>query len=118
MEEEPFFVGVKNPTELRRDLLGTSKDIIISLKKYEEIMEMRNNKIRLSIDLHNKNKEIKMLAAQLADVIPKTKLKAELGHTHAAVRSEIKHIREDNVTELDKLEKELASIDKKIGTLE
>ena len=117
MADESFFVGVRNPLELRRDLLGTSKDIIISLKKYEEIIELRNHKIQLTMDLHNKNKEIKMLAAHLLEVVPKTNLKAAVSRSKSAIKSEATHIRHDNLSELDKLEKELASIDKKIGTL-
>ncbi len=121
-EEETFYVQIRDPINLRKDILVSSKQVIMTLKKYEEMAELRKHKMEMLALLREKTKEIRMLANQLVNFLPKTKLRAEKSlkvqhkEEETAVK-EVTHIRKEAVGELDKLESELASIERKIENL-
>jgi hypothetical protein len=119
MEEQPFFVGVRNPTEMRKDILVTSKDIIMSLKNYEQINDIRTQKVEMTSALKDRVKEAKMLLNQLVALVPKTKLHAKPDkQIKRKLEKDIVMVKKDANSELDKLERELADIENKIGGLE
>ena len=41
MEEELFFVGIRDPIEIRKELLTSSKNLIDSLKLYEAYKDVK-----------------------------------------------------------------------------
>tara|TARA_Y100000310_G_C20693181_1_gene823728 strand:- start:1371 stop:1745 length:375 start_codon:yes stop_codon:yes gene_type:complete len=122
-EDENFFVQVRSPGELRKEILISSKNVLMTLKKYEEINDLRSKKVESLSVLKEVMKEIKMLVNQLNNFLPKTTLRAaskKPGRERKEsleVKREIKDIRKDTTSELDKLERELASIEGKIGDL-
>ncbi|MDP7323135.1 MAG: hypothetical protein QF632_00060 [Candidatus Woesearchaeota archaeon] len=122
--EETFFVQISNPLEVRKHVLVTSKHLLMNLKKYEELQDLRRQKVETSSMLKEKVKEVRVLMSQLLNFMPKTNIKprvrkgvsGEARESKEVVR-EVGKIRKETTGELDKLERELLSIERKIGDL-
>lgn len=117
-EAEIYYIGIKDPVELRRNLLETSKHLIQFLKRQEEIKELRTGKAQLIIQLKEETEDITKLMMKLRRSLPKTKIRAaaldekkEPAEKTATVKSG------KDATELDKLESELVEIENRLGTL-
>jgi len=120
-----FYVGIRQPTELRRGVLGCSKKIIQSLKRYENLRRMREEKMEQISKLKRTISEISFLTGKLRSSLPQTKLRAldkqrkeaiaKTNKQKKIIRSSITKHRDE---ELARLEEELAAIENKIGPLE
>lgn len=123
-EKELFFVGVKNPVELRRTVLEGSKDIIENLQKYEKFKAVREEKAKQIEKLRAIIKEIYKFVAKLKAELPTTSLRAEEIEEKPKkiikgrkVKREIKIEPKKELTELEKLESELDVIENKLGSM-
>jgi hypothetical protein len=120
-DQNILFIQVRDPVNLRRTLLGCSKQIIQLLQRYEKLKEMRVKKAELISKLRMTNKEITLLVTKLNTYLPaasaktaekqeKTKKKETHFRAEAAIH-------EGNTNDLKKLEAELAMIESKIKQL-
>ena len=117
-EKEVFFVGIRDPSELRRDLLGSVKKIVHSLKRYENINSLRVKKVELTAHLKKVLKEIAFLNNKLKALFPKTKLRALPVKKRTEIRAKAsakKGTMKKETSELNQLESELAEIEKSLG---
>lgn len=71
MKEDFFYVGIKEPVELRRSLLESSKLVIQNLQKYEKIRGIREEKLKQTEELKNLLAEIKRLNNKLKAAFPR-----------------------------------------------
>lgn len=111
---ELFYVGIKDPVELRKELLTSSKDIIDSLKRYENYKDLKEKKTEHITELKHVVDELLVLNKKLRGKMPK-------------VPGKMPEIKEDRTpkarpsrakTKLDVLEEELSKIEKRLGSLE
>jgi hypothetical protein len=112
-EEEPLYVGVPDPFDLRKGLLTSSKDIITSLKRYEKFIEIKREKMKHTLEIVKIMKEISSLTRKLKQAMPKTRVRPR-------IRPEVpfsSRIIEEK-TKLAELEDELVRVDEKLGKLE
>jgi DNA replicative helicase MCM subunit Mcm2 (Cdc46/Mcm family) len=122
-KEKAFYVGVKEPIDLRKNLLECSKIVVKSLQKYEKFKDIRKKKIENIINLKGIIKEIKKLNNNLISKLPETKIKAERKERKIVpkgkkeVEGEISKTEIKKTNELEKLEAELSSIESKLDTL-
>ena len=123
-EKELFFVGVKNPIELRRTMLESSKEIIEDLQKYERLKTLRAEKAKQIEALRTIIKEINRLVVKLRAELPTTSLRIEEIKTPQKLKNPKKDIKEKKeikaepkkeLTELEKLESELDAIEQKLS---
>ncbi|MEK6874995.1 MAG: hypothetical protein AABX52_04575 [Nanoarchaeota archaeon] len=119
-EQNPLYVGVPNPSLIRREILLSIKEIIGSLKSYDQIGLLRQEKHELTNEYKRIAEEIIVLNKRLKNAMPKAPLKA-------APATQVKKIIEDRrataqqKTEPDKvtvLETELAKIEAELKGLE
>ena len=68
--KKEYFVGIKNSNDLRRNLLESSKSVIMSLENFERIKQIEIEKAELKNKLKNDVKEIKMLFSKLENLMP------------------------------------------------
>lgn len=129
---ELFFVQIKEPTELRRNILEALKEIVEALKRFENFKHIRHEKLesirRLRVLLKDANKMVGSLKLRLpqtnlrATVIKespkqpaksrhKKKKKGKLSESHP------KTTPKREMTELEKLETELTAIESKLRNL-
>lgn len=110
---EDYFVQIKDPADIRRGILGSSKQIIHILQRYERIKDLRVQKLEKISQLRSQNKEINLLIANLKKEFPAAKLRVNI-REDTPTRKNKQEIRGD---ELAKLEADLRMIEEKIGRL-
>lgn len=131
-EKEIFFVGVKEPVEIRRNILEASREMILLLQMYEKFKLVREEKRREMEKLRGLVREIAVLASRIKRHLPKTDLRAlpieeikkkdvlpkkqKESVTNEDMKREEKTLTRE-ITEIEKLEAELASIEKKLNNL-
>lgn len=113
-EQELFFVRVSNPSNLRRNILESSKEIIESLKRYENLKLIRKEKSENISKLKGDVKEIISLISKLKSKLPKVDIKEE---KEAIVPNKKDFKKEAKTTELEKLESELRNIEGKLDAI-
>lgn len=74
-EQDAFYIAIQNPKDFRRELLGSSKNILQLLQRREELMELRARKMQLMFGLSEIMSEIRMLVNRLRKTVPITKLR-------------------------------------------
>ncbi len=133
-KDEPVYVGIEHPAEVRRALLESSKSLIKILQKSERLRENKRQKQQLIMQLKETMREITQLVSQLKSQMPKVRI-SSLPKRRAA--KPVTHEREENqpekqketrttslpkpkpvhFTESQKLEKELQDIEEKLKRL-
>lgn len=116
---ELFFVGIKDPIELRKELLTSNKNIIDSLKRYERYKNVRENKTQYIIELKRVFDELLILNKKLRGKLPKIPIKApQLGETKLEPKTIKKTVKDLPQNKLDILEAELSKIEERLGSLD
>ena len=127
---ELFFVEVRQPTQIRRSILETLKDILELLHKFEKFRHTRHKKLesihKLRVLLKDANKMLGMLKLKL----PQTNLRAivvkeAIEHktpSHKKKKKSAKEEKEEKpqkkvMTEAERLEAELNAIESKLKNL-
>jgi len=126
MTDEHFFVGIRNPSELRKDLITCSRDVVTALIKYEEqYKELRFNKGAQLAELKKAVDDLVFLNKKLRSHLPKTKVmnKVKIKHDCGIKPDKKKEIVKKKVvhkkkTRLEKLKEELAQLDEKVTRIE
>jgi hypothetical protein len=134
-KEEVFYVGVKDPIEIRRSILESSKEMVQYLQRAERFKQVRAEKEEQIASLKETMKQISTLVRKLKSSLPKTKLRAEL-HKHEEIvkKEEVEKViaeaqkkaeampkkesapkkQEKPTSELEKLEAELSEIESRL----
>jgi hypothetical protein len=118
MEDELFFVGIRDPIELRKELLTSSKNLIDSLRRYEAYKDVKEEKLQNIMGLKRVFDELLVLNKKLRNKLPQIPIKASptiMREERASVKGKpIKMSR----NKIDVLEDELAKIEERLGSLE
>lgn len=112
-KEEPLFVGVANPINLRRNLLESSKGLLSVLKQMEKIKEIRAKKKEGMDGLHVLLRDVKNSLIRLRKKVPAVAAKVHIPEQSVEKKEKIQ-IQKQPQTELDKLEAEIAYIESKL----
>jgi len=72
---DPFFVGIPNANQIRRELLLSSKEVLTALKSHEALKDLRRTKIECYFELRTVMEELLILNRKLRGSLPKTSLK-------------------------------------------
>ena len=114
MESELFFVGIRDPIELRKELLTGSKDIIDSLKRYEQYKDLKEEKLHHIMELKRVFDELLVLNKKLRTKLPRTPIKVPIPReTRGKARTT-----KITPAKIDVLEQELSKIEERLGSLE
>lgn len=146
-KHEVFYVGVKDPIEIRRSILESSKELVQLMQDFEKFKEMRDTKIKLKEELKKEVNDVQSLMRKFKSKLPKTEVRVKLFREHTVANEEeeeevptkkskgkkskskskgrkIKKVKvapkkvvKKNLSELDKLESELKKIEDKLGRL-
>ena len=131
-EDNVFFVGVKYPIELRRNILESLKDVVDNLHKFESFKAVREAKAREMENLNSTVKEIDRLLSKLKSALPKTNLRIQMHAKDLAMQKKeekkkkaltqkkkevVREEKKKESTELERLEKELDIIESKLKDL-
>ena len=126
---ELFFVGVRDPTLVRREILETLRDILEVLHKFEKFKSIRKQKHEHIQKLGSLMKQANRLMGVLRNKLPETNLRAietsdahraKKGHHHKKKKKGEKVHEEQpkkEMTEVDRLEAELNIVEGKLKNL-
>lgn len=67
----PFYVGLKEPVDIRRDLLTSSKTVIDALRRHEEFKLLRHEKMEYVRQFRAVLDETLLLSKKLHGLLPK-----------------------------------------------
>jgi len=70
-EDSVLYVGIKNPTDVRKALLESLRELLCSLKQYEHIRTLRTQKTALFAQYTAQITTIKTLISRLQRTVPK-----------------------------------------------
>ena len=114
---------VREPEEVRRDILESLKEIVESLQRFEKFKDTRKDKIDRINKLRKIVKDTNTLVLNLKKSLPETKIRAVKAISKTAEKKktsyrEKKELTEKKpLTELQKLESELSEIEGKLSSL-
>lgn len=121
-DDNVFYVGIGEPNELRKDLLGCSKTIISCLKDYENYKDIRAEKDKVAIELKKAISEIIFLNEKLTEFFPKTRLRAmdkeqkeEIEKRSKRISGNRKRISSAKDEDIKRLEEELSAIEERLS---
>ena len=130
-EEDILFVEVREPSEVRRNILESLKNIVETLQRFEKFKHIRKEKIRSINKLSNDLKGINRMLSDLKAAVPETKLreikiKLVLKEEKKEKPRKKKHGKmhretgegQKPLTEVDRLESELGAIEEKLRGLQ
>lgn len=129
-KDEPVYIGIENPAEVRRALLESSKSLIKILQKGERLRENKRQKQQLILQLKETMREISQLISQLKSQMPKVRISSlprrhatkPIVHAAEGAKQAMKQVsmpkpRAVPLTESQKLERELQDIEEKLKRL-
>lgn len=122
-ENEPLFIGVPDPVNLRKGLLETSKVHLTILKKIEEIKLIRSQKDEAMNAVNLLLKEIKTLMIKLKKSLPSSNvLKSAVIKKNSPAKETAETAKEVKIkiearSELEQLESEIAQIESKLSSM-
>jgi len=120
-EDDLFFVEVKEPADMRREVLESQKIVIGGLQRYENIKFLRAKKVESINKLKSQLKELSKDLSELKTILPSTGIKVVSKPKKKDVKEEklkeVEHVKKTPANELEKLESELHDIEKKLSSL-
>ena len=121
MSKENFFVGIRNPVNVRRLLLNSSKDVLDSLKDYEDFENLKAEKEKYVVELKRVMDEMLVLNRKLKKHLPKTPLHAPPKYEKIARKRSKKAPKTKMskvASKMDLLESELEKVESRLKALE
>jgi len=73
-----FYVGVRDPIDVRRSLLESARETIHFMKRYEKLQSVRTEKIQMLLKLDTEVKELRALMVKLRKMFPTAKMHTTL----------------------------------------
>lgn len=129
-DTELFFVEVKGPSEVRRNILETLKEIVELLQRFEKYRHIRHEKLEKIQKLRALLKDANKMLGSLRLKLPQTNLRATVSagqkqpkkphhkkRKKGKAAEEAPKVPKREATELEKLESELNAIESKLKSL-
>lgn len=115
-ESADVFVGIRNLTDIRKELLVASKDMLRIMRHHGDFRRLRTEKLENVVKLYRVMTEIASLNRKMKNMLPKISLEDD-GSIVAETDSKVAVIRKPTKSKLDILEDELAAIEERLSVL-
>ncbi|MDO8740285.1 MAG: hypothetical protein Q7J54_01780 [Candidatus Woesearchaeota archaeon] len=125
-EEDLFYIGIKEPTSMRREILETSKLIVQLLQRYENFRLLKAEKTGEIVKLRSAVNDINSLFFKLRAELPKTKLRSKVPEEEAEEKPKKEKRSKKDIkvpaektkkSSVDELEDQLKEIEARLGNL-
>lgn len=113
-KDEPLYVGLLEPIAIYKEILNTNKSLLMLMQHYENIRSVRTKKEVLMTDLHKIIIAVKSKITKIKTMLPHHELEKEESFAKELPR-EVEQVIIHS--EVEKLNRELADIEKKLGSL-
>ena len=111
--EDNLFVGILDPKDVRRNLLESSKSVILCMQHYRKIRDLQIEKEESKKKLKSDIKEIKILLTNLDKLFPKDVYKSPIPKKIKKV--ETVEEPDEVQDEVDEIHQQLAMIEQKLS---
>jgi len=102
---QDYFVGIEQPIEVRRNILESSRSVLKGLQAYEDLAEIRSNKIKITLLFQSQLKDVQSSIRKVRSALPKIQASTSSVKSKASVTPKaVKAIE----SELESIEKELS----------
>lgn len=102
---QDYFVGIEQPIEVRRNILESSRSVLKGLQAYEDLAEIRSNKIKITLLFRSQLKDVQSSIRKVRSALPKIQASTSSVKSKASVTPKaVKAIE----SELESIEKELS----------
>ncbi len=124
MKNDFFYIGIENPSTVRRGILEASKELIQILQRYEKLKAIRTEKYIQTAKLKAIYDEVIELLADIKTELPPMDVKVlpklpEIERKHSMPVENVPNIPVKKVqTGIDKLEQELNEIEEKLKSIQ
>lgn len=120
--KQDYYVGIRSANDLRRNLLESSKSVVMSLENFERIKQIETEKTQLKSRLKDDVKELKMLFLKLEKLMPDEAVegfvkRVETPKQQAKIIPKKNPKNELEDKEIEKLHKHLAMIEERLSKL-
>jgi len=68
---QDYFVGIDQPVEVRRNILESSRSVLKGLQAYEDLAEIRTQKIKITILFQSQLKDVQSSIRKVRSILPK-----------------------------------------------
>ncbi len=134
-DSEVFFVGLDDDQLVKKNLLESMREILVTLQRYESFKKVRSQKVKEISELKKIMKEINELIVKLKTSLPKANISASVKKEVKQIDREIGKLTKKTksstttkktiakakpkaeMSELEKLENDLASIESRLKGL-
>ena len=113
--DEDYFVKIDEPREIRKNILECSRDTINLLKDYENLKQIRVEKVRSMLKIKNIFSEIDLLLKNLKKQLPS--FKSAISKSKKQIKKKKPIRKTKKMPEIDVLEQELSKIEQKLSRL-
>src|SRR3989338_5938559 len=119
-ENELFFVEIKEPGEVHRNILEALKEIVELLQRFEKFRHVRHEKLARIQKLRVLMKDANKMLGSLKAMLPQTGIRVSAAREQKPKKAQKKkEAKEEKApkkekTELEKLEAELSAIESKL----
>ena len=117
MNDELFYVGIQEPTELRKEALHSCRKILDSLKRYETYQKLSAMKTEHVLDFKRVFDELLVLNKKLKNKLPQQEIKDMPVQITDQYHEHKKHHHKHHA-QIDLLERELSKVEEKLKGLE
>ncbi|MFQ5621512.1 MAG: hypothetical protein ACE5FT_06755 [Candidatus Nanoarchaeia archaeon] len=121
MAKQELYVGIDDSTKVRKDLLLSSKDLLHSLKSYEQLKSIRAQKMELMYKYRRVLEEVFLLNKKLKKKLPKSPKKPAVvlkKPVEAPKRPSSPVPARKDLDTVKQLEQELDAIESKLNSLD
>jgi methyl-accepting chemotaxis protein len=108
-----YFINVKRPLEIREDVLTTSNDLILLLKRTEKIKTLRLQKKQTLDNVKQLLKEINTMNTQLKHALPRVRIEKPSSPSQQS-SSASQQINPNYMNQLKDLQKAISEIEDKL----
>jgi hypothetical protein len=115
MEEETYYVNVREPAETRKKILESSRQVVIALQRYENFKLKKMKKQDLADKLRRNFREINELILRLKKEMPQVRALRKTTEKAEKPAAQIKI--QKGKSDLKDLERELNEIEMKLKNL-
>jgi hypothetical protein len=115
-EDNDLFIRIEGSSEVRKELLGCSKDVLSTLQDFERINELRKKKIEQVLTLKQTLLEIKKLNSLLKEKLPSKNMRVKQGKSKKTTLIVKKEEKKDT-HQIKQLEEELNEIELRLNDM-
>jgi len=112
MDEEDYYVNIREPADMRRNILETSRQVVLALQKYESFRIKKSRKKDELESLKRTLREINDLIARMKKELPARKIKSL---PKPIPERKVVSVQKAKKPEIASLEKDLADIERKLS---